>query len=155
MSILGEPKVLDGLVPGCNTAAAPPSSARCRARRGTKLPGVSDRCRAHLLRHRVEVVPRRSCACHGRRVAAAAQRAGIDARHQDLLNAIAFACMAALGRPCRRITHAQSFGINEKALVEGKVSPELRGQVRVMMTAEDAKRVARGERFKVPVYDAL
>ena len=27
------PKVLDGLVPGCNTAAAPPSSARCRARR--------------------------------------------------------------------------------------------------------------------------
>lgn len=35
MSILGnQPKVLDGLVPGCNTAAAPPSSARCRARRG-------------------------------------------------------------------------------------------------------------------------
>jgi hypothetical protein len=29
-----KPKVLDGLVPGCNTAAAPPSSARCRARRG-------------------------------------------------------------------------------------------------------------------------
>jgi hypothetical protein len=28
------PKVLDGLVPGCNTAAAPPSSARCRARHG-------------------------------------------------------------------------------------------------------------------------
>jgi len=27
-------RVLDGLVPGCNTAAAPPSSARCRARRG-------------------------------------------------------------------------------------------------------------------------
>jgi len=42
----------------------------------------------------------------------------------------------------------------EKALVDGKVSPELRGQVRTMMTAEGAKRVARGERFKVPVYDA-
>ena len=42
----------------------------------------------------------------------------------------------------------------EKALVDGKVSPELRGQVRTMMAAEGAKRVARGERFKVPVYDA-
>ena len=42
----------------------------------------------------------------------------------------------------------------EKALVDGKVSPELRGQVRTMMTAEGAKRVARGERFKVPVYDS-
>jgi hypothetical protein len=42
----------------------------------------------------------------------------------------------------------------EKALVEGKVSPELRGQVRAMMAAEGARRVARGERFKVPVYDA-
>lgn len=42
----------------------------------------------------------------------------------------------------------------EKALVDGRVSPELRGQVRAMMAAEGAKRVARGERFKVPVYDA-
>ena len=42
----------------------------------------------------------------------------------------------------------------EKALVDGKVSPELRGQVRAMMAAEGAKRVARGERLKVPVYDA-
>ena len=42
----------------------------------------------------------------------------------------------------------------EKALVDGKVSPELRGQVRAMMTAEGARRVARGARFKVPVYDA-
>jgi hypothetical protein len=42
----------------------------------------------------------------------------------------------------------------EKALVDGKVSPELRGQVRAMMAAEGAKRVARGERFKVPVYDS-
>ena len=42
----------------------------------------------------------------------------------------------------------------EKALVDGKVSPELRGQVRAMMTAEGARRVARGERFKVPVYDS-
>lgn len=42
----------------------------------------------------------------------------------------------------------------EKALAEGKVSPELRSQVRAMMAAEGAKRVARGERFKVPVYDA-
>ena len=42
----------------------------------------------------------------------------------------------------------------EKALVEGKVSPELRGQMRAMMTAEGARRAARGERFKVPVCDA-
>ena len=42
----------------------------------------------------------------------------------------------------------------EKALVDGKVPPELRGQVRAMMAAEGANRVARGERFKVPVYDA-
>jgi hypothetical protein len=42
----------------------------------------------------------------------------------------------------------------EKALVDSKVSPELRGQVRSMMAAEGAKRAARGERFKVPVYDA-
>ena len=42
----------------------------------------------------------------------------------------------------------------EKALADGKVSPELRGQVRAMMTAEGAKRVARGDRFKVPVYDS-
>jgi len=41
----------------------------------------------------------------------------------------------------------------EKALAEGKVSPELRGQVRAMMAAEGAKRVARGERIKVPIYD--
>ena len=41
----------------------------------------------------------------------------------------------------------------EKALVDSKVSPELRGQVRDIMAAEGAKRVARGERFKVPVYD--
>jgi hypothetical protein len=42
----------------------------------------------------------------------------------------------------------------ERALVEGKVSPEIRGQVRDMMAAEGARRLARGERFKVPVYDA-
>jgi hypothetical protein len=42
----------------------------------------------------------------------------------------------------------------EKALVDGNVSPELRGQVRAMMKVEGAKRIARGERFKVPVYDA-
>ena len=42
----------------------------------------------------------------------------------------------------------------EKALVDGKVPLELRGQVRAMMVAEGAKRVARGERSKVPVYDA-
>ncbi len=42
----------------------------------------------------------------------------------------------------------------EKALADGKVSPELRGQVRDMMKAEGLKRVARGERFKVPVYDS-
>ena len=42
----------------------------------------------------------------------------------------------------------------EKALIDGRVSPELRGQVRAMMAAEGAKRAARGERFKVPVFDA-
>ncbi len=42
----------------------------------------------------------------------------------------------------------------EKALVDGKVSPEIRGQVRAMMKAEGAKKIARGERFKVPVYDS-
>ena len=42
----------------------------------------------------------------------------------------------------------------EKALADAKVSPELRGQVRVMMIAEGAMRVARGDRFKVPVYDS-
>jgi hypothetical protein len=42
----------------------------------------------------------------------------------------------------------------EKALVDGKVSPEIRGQVRDMMAAEGARRAARGERFKAPVYDA-
>ena len=48
--------------------------------------------------------------------AAAAQRAGIGERHHGRLNAIAFACMAALGRPCRRKLHAQSFGINKLSL---------------------------------------
>ena len=42
----------------------------------------------------------------------------------------------------------------EKALVDGKVSPDLRGQVRAMMIAEGATRTARGERFKLPVFDA-
>ena len=42
----------------------------------------------------------------------------------------------------------------EKALVDGKVSPELRGQVRAIMTAEGVKRIARGDRFKVPVFDS-
>ena len=42
----------------------------------------------------------------------------------------------------------------EKALVDGKVSPELRSQVRAMMKVEGAKRIARGERLNVPVYDA-
>ena len=42
----------------------------------------------------------------------------------------------------------------EKALVDGKVSPELRGQVRAMMKVEGTKRIGRGERLKVPVYDA-
>lgn len=42
----------------------------------------------------------------------------------------------------------------EKALVDGNVSPELRGQVRAMMKVEGAKRIARGERSKVQVHDA-
>jgi hypothetical protein len=41
----------------------------------------------------------------------------------------------------------------EKALTEGKVSPELRSQVRTMMQAEGATRAARGDRLSVPVYD--
>ncbi len=43
----------------------------------------------------------------------------------------------------------------EKALLDGKVSPEIRGQVRDMLAAEGGRRMARGDRFKVPVYDAL
>lgn len=42
----------------------------------------------------------------------------------------------------------------EKALSEGRVSPELRGQVRALMNAEGARRVAGGERFRIPLYDA-
>ena len=42
----------------------------------------------------------------------------------------------------------------EKALLDGKVSPEIRGQVHDMMAAEGARRMARGDRIKVPVYDA-
>ena len=42
----------------------------------------------------------------------------------------------------------------EKALVDANVSPELRGQVRAMMAAEGARRVSKGQRFKVPVYDS-
>ena len=42
----------------------------------------------------------------------------------------------------------------EKALTDGKVSPELRSQVRAIMIAEGARRAVKGERFKVPVYDA-
>lgn len=49
--------------------------------------------------------------------------------------------------------HRQLAAAIEKALADGKVSPELRGQVRAMMRAEGAKRIARGERFKAPVYD--
>jgi hypothetical protein len=41
----------------------------------------------------------------------------------------------------------------EKALVDAKVSPEIRGQVRAVMAAEGTRRLARGERPKVPVYD--
>lgn len=48
----GTTEVLDGLVPARHTAAAPPSSARCRARYGRQACRQSDRCRAHLLRHR-------------------------------------------------------------------------------------------------------
>lgn len=42
----------------------------------------------------------------------------------------------------------------EKALEDGKVSPELRNQVRALMTAEGARRGAAGARFKIPLYDA-
>jgi hypothetical protein len=42
----------------------------------------------------------------------------------------------------------------EKALADGKVSPELRGRVRAMMTAEGARRAAKGDRVNVPVYDS-
>ena len=45
-----EPVVLDGVVPARHTAAAPPSSARCRARRGQSgFPAREGRGRAHLL----------------------------------------------------------------------------------------------------------
>ena len=48
----------------------------------------------------------------------------------------------------------QLAAVIEKALLDGKVSPEIRGQVRDMMAAEGARRMARGDRIKVPVYDA-
>ena len=56
--------------------------------------------------------------------------------------------MAALG------ADRQLAAAIEKALADGKVSPELRSQVRAIMTAEGVKRAANGERFKVLVYDA-
>ena len=37
----------------------------------------------------------------------------------------------------------------EKALANGRVSRELRGQVRDLMTAESENRLARGERFRI------
>ena len=46
------PKVLDGLVPGCNTAAAPPSSARCRVRHGRSPPSKWTVVAPDLIRHR-------------------------------------------------------------------------------------------------------
>ena len=42
----------------------------------------------------------------------------------------------------------------EKALLDGKVSPAIRSQVRDMMATEGARRMARGDRLRVPVYDA-
>lgn len=42
----------------------------------------------------------------------------------------------------------------EKALAEGKVSPALRSDVRALLAAEGAKRAARGDRFRLPVFDA-
>jgi hypothetical protein len=59
------------------------------------------------------------------------------------------------GRDAAAISGARQLAAAiERALVEGKVSPEIRGQVRDMMAAEGARRLARGERFKVPMYDA-
>ena len=43
----------------------------------------------------------------------------------------------------------------EKALNEGRVSPNLRVQVRALMADEVALRMVRGEQLKVPVYDSL
>ncbi len=58
----GTTEVLDGLVPARHTAVAPPSSARCRARYGRQACRQSDRCRAHLLRHRSRcTAPCRHC----------------------------------------------------------------------------------------------
>ena len=41
----------------CHTDAAPPSSARCRARYGCQASGEIGRCRAHLLRHERCCIP--------------------------------------------------------------------------------------------------
>lgn len=120
MSILGDkPKVLDGFVPGCNTPAAPPLSARCRVRRGLpKLPRVGDRCRTRLLRQRPRCtaqclrVSRASCA-------AAPLRAGVAIRchHQVLVIGTTIAAwMAALGRPSRRAPQACSLGADKPSL---------------------------------------
>ena len=112
MSILGDkPKVLDGFVPGCNTTAAPPLSARCRVRRGLpKLPCVGDRCRTRLLWHRPRCsAPTRDC--HGPCAPLRPNALTSASATKTTAPGFAFACMAALGRPCRRIPHARSFGI--------------------------------------------
>lgn len=52
------------------------------------------------------------------------------------------------------IAHRQLAAAIETALGSGKVSPEIRDQLRNMLVAEGARRIAGGEKFKVPVYDA-
>ena len=91
----------------------------------SKLPGVSDRCRARLLRHRVDLVPQQSLRVSRAACAAATQRAGIGARPQDPFNAIVFACLAALGQPGRRIPQARSFDINKPSLATSPNSKAL------------------------------
>ena len=46
----------------CNTAAAPPSSARCRVWRGRRCYAKRDRCRTRLLRHRCRCTAHLLCA---------------------------------------------------------------------------------------------
>ena len=108
------PKVLDGLVPGCNTAAAPPSSARCRARRGTKLPGISNRCRAHLLRHRRRCTPPALAHVTGRAAVAAPTGRHLPGIKPSSMRSPSPAWPPSGGQAGE--PHARSFGISRPRL---------------------------------------
>jgi len=103
-----KPKVLDGFVPGRHTAVAPPSSARCRARRGSpQLTGIGIAA-APTCFGNDEVVPRSACVCHGPRSPHPRARPSPSlAQRPAQAGGVAFALQAALGRPGgRKTSHA-------------------------------------------------